>query len=102
MQLKENWDELPNTPSPSASSADVTAEVDTMDDVAGGASCNSGGGSAGRLSYHMEQEKSLPGIVMASGGQVFNMLYQLAGVDNLKYFYFYYFLLVLLLSIKIF
>ena len=28
------------------------------------------------------QEKMMPGVVMASGGQVFDMLYQLSGLDE--------------------
>lgn len=37
-----------------------------------------------RLSFHIEQERSLPGIVIAFGGQVFTMLYQLSEIDDLK------------------
>jgi hypothetical protein len=40
--------------------------------------------SAARMSFHIEQERSLPGIVMANGGQVFTMLYQLSEIDDLK------------------
>lgn len=40
--------------------------------------------STARISFHIEQERSLPGIVMASGGQVFSMLYQLSEIDDLK------------------
>ena len=31
-----------------------------------------------------KQEKILPGVIMASGGQVFDMLYQLADLDEPK------------------
>lgn len=40
--------------------------------------------SAARMSFHIEQERSLPGIVMANGGQVFTMLYQLSEINDLK------------------
>lgn len=46
---------------------------------------NSSTTSAARLSFHIEQERCLPGIVMARGGQVFSMLYQLSEIDDLKY-----------------
>ncbi|XP_071953763.1 ubiquitin carboxyl-terminal hydrolase 24-like [Antedon mediterranea] len=35
-----------------------------------------------RTAYAMELERSLPGVVMATGGQVFEMLYQLADLDE--------------------
>ncbi|XP_033116308.1 ubiquitin carboxyl-terminal hydrolase 24-like [Anneissia japonica] len=37
-----------------------------------------------RTAYAMELERSLPGVVMATGGQVFEMLYQLADLDETK------------------
>lgn len=45
--------------------------------------------SAARISFHIEQERSLPGIVLASGGQVFTMLYQLSEIDDLRYTFFF-------------
>lgn len=33
-----------------------------------------------------ELERSLPGVVMATGGQVFDMLYQTADIDEPRYF----------------
>lgn len=38
-----------------------------------------------KQSYDLEQEKMLPGVVMASGGHVFDMLYRLAELDEPKY-----------------
>ncbi len=35
--------------------------------------------------YDLEQEKQLPGVVMAKGGQVFDMLYRLSDLDESKY-----------------
>ena len=79
--MKENWDELPNTPSPivGASPSDV-GETEMEEASTLGASNT----SAARLSFHIEQERSLPGIVMATGGQVFTMLYPLSEIDDLK------------------
>ena len=37
-----------------------------------------------KQSYDLEQEKMLPGVVMASGGQVFDMLFRLADLDEPK------------------
>lgn len=34
--------------------------------------------------YELEQEKMLPGVVMAKGGQVFEMLYRLSDLDEPK------------------
>ena len=88
--MKENWDELPNAPSPVAGAVAAAAATATADSIesdmdeasAAGGSSNA---SAGRISYHIEQEKSLPGIVMASGSHnVFTMLYQLSEVDDPK------------------
>ena len=88
-KLKENWDELPNPPSPvsgAASAAAAAAEPNEseMEDVSQSASASSSGVSSARHSFHIEQEKSLPGIVMASGGHVFAMLHQLSEVDDSK------------------
>ena len=41
-------------------------------------------GASAKQSYDLEQEKMLPGVVMASGGQVFDMLYRLADLDESK------------------
>lgn len=35
-----------------------------------------------KQSFDLEQEKMLPGVVMAVEGQVFDMLYQLADLDE--------------------
>lgn len=80
--MKENWDELPNTPSPvvGAFPSDVTETE--MEEASVLSSSNT---SAARMSFHIEQERSLPGIVMASGGQVFTMLYQLSEIDDLRF-----------------
>ena len=40
--------------------------------------------SSAKSSFELEQEKMLPGVVMASGGHVFEMLYQLADLDDPK------------------
>ena len=37
-----------------------------------------------KSSFELEQERMLPGVVMASGGHVFEMLYQLADLDEPK------------------
>ncbi|XP_013409431.2 ubiquitin carboxyl-terminal hydrolase 24-like [Lingula anatina] len=37
-----------------------------------------------RSTFDLEQEKTLPGVVMASGGQVFDMLYQMAELEEPK------------------
>ncbi|XP_063403289.1 ubiquitin carboxyl-terminal hydrolase 24-like [Mytilus trossulus] len=37
-----------------------------------------------KLNFDLEQEKTLPGVVMAVGGQVFEMLYQLANLDEAR------------------
>ncbi|ELT87807.1 hypothetical protein CAPTEDRAFT_215538 [Capitella teleta] len=37
-----------------------------------------------KQSFDLEQEKMLPGVLMSSGGQVFDMLYQLADLDEPK------------------
>ena len=34
--------------------------------------------------YELEQERMLPGVVMASGGEVFDKLYMLADLDEPK------------------
>ena len=39
----------------------------------------------GQQSHASELERSLPGVVMATGGQVFDMLYQLADLDEPRY-----------------
>ncbi len=88
-QLKENWDELPSPPSPvtgaSAAAAVASAgEANEAEMEEASSASASAGASSGRMSFHMEQEKSLPGIVMASGGHVFTMLYQLSEVDDPK------------------
>lgn len=38
-----------------------------------------------KQSFDLEQEKMLPGVVMAVEGQVFDMLYQLADLDESRY-----------------
>ena len=38
-----------------------------------------------KQSFDLEQEKMLPGVVMAAGGQVFEMLYQLSELGETKY-----------------
>lgn len=81
--MKENWDELPNTPSPVVGASAVDLVEPEMDDLSAAGSVASSA-SAGRISHHLETERSLPGIVMASGGHVFSMLYQLSEVDDLK------------------
>ncbi|XP_076051171.1 ubiquitin carboxyl-terminal hydrolase 24-like isoform X2 [Oratosquilla oratoria] len=85
--LKEvnNWDELPGLgsycdvasgPSPSScSSSEATGAVSSS----GGA-----GMSEGRQQYKLEQEKQLPGVVMAAGRDVFNLLYHLAQLDDTR------------------
>ncbi|XP_052274227.1 ubiquitin carboxyl-terminal hydrolase 24-like isoform X2 [Dreissena polymorpha] len=37
-----------------------------------------------KQTFDLEQEKMLPGVIMASGGQVFDMLYQLSELDETK------------------
>lgn len=41
-------------------------------------------GASAKHSYDLEQEKMLPGVVMATGGYVFDMLYRLADLDEAK------------------
>ena len=43
-----------------------------------------GGGAAVKSSFELEQERQLPGVVMAAGGHVFDMLYTLADLDEPK------------------
>jgi ubiquitin carboxyl-terminal hydrolase 9/24 len=38
--------------------------------------------ASARESFDLEQEKMLPGVVMALEGQVFDMLYHLADMDE--------------------
>ena len=38
-----------------------------------------------KQSFDLEQEKMLPGVIMAAGGQVFEMLYQLSELGETKY-----------------
>lgn len=79
--MKENWDELPSTPSPVVGSLPQDAGENEMEEAAAVCTSNT---SAARISFHIEQERSLPGIVMANGGQVFTMLYQLSEINDLK------------------
>ena len=44
--------------------------------------------SLSRQSYHMEQEKMLPGVVMAMGGQVFELLYQISELEDPRYLFY--------------
>ena len=37
-----------------------------------------------KQTFDLEQEKLLPGVIMAAGGQVFDMLYHLADLDETK------------------
>ncbi|KAI9556016.1 hypothetical protein GHT06_018579 [Daphnia sinensis] len=80
-ELKENWDELPSTPSPVVGALSPDAGENEMEEAASVCTSNT---SAARMSFHIEQERSLPGIVMANGGQVFTMLYQLSEINDLK------------------
>lgn len=57
----------------------------TESDMEEASSTTNSSSSNARLSFHIEQERSLPGIVIASGGQVFTMLYQLSEIDDFKY-----------------
>ncbi|KAK8401660.1 hypothetical protein O3P69_001054 [Scylla paramamosain] len=91
-QLKEVgdncWDELPGTVSYCDS-----AEAGALDDSAGASGGGAGplrhgaGSSAAAvadgLGHNLDQEKQLPGVVMASQGQnFFSLLYQLAQLDD--------------------
>ncbi|XP_068228806.1 LOW QUALITY PROTEIN: ubiquitin carboxyl-terminal hydrolase 24-like [Palaemon carinicauda] len=91
-EVSENWDELPGTASytdtPEASSSDGASGSG----ASGGTSRHGGGAGAAAAvgdghgsQYNLEQEKQLPGVVMASQGRdVFAMLYQLAQLDEPK------------------
>ncbi|KAK7081025.1 Ubiquitin carboxyl-terminal hydrolase 24 [Halocaridina rubra] len=98
-QLKEvsdNWDELPGTASyadtPEGSNTESTSVTGAGASTSGGASRHvSGSGGAAAIGdgqgsqYNLEQEKQLPGVVMASQGRdVFTMLYHLAQLDEPK------------------
>lgn len=48
----------------------------------GTSSISEASGSNNHQSFLLEQEKLLPGVVMATGGQAFDMLYQLATLDD--------------------
>lgn len=37
-----------------------------------------------KQTFDLEQEKMLPGVIMATGGQVFDMLYQLSELEETK------------------
>ena len=60
------------TPASSSSGMDATSMI-----------LNSSLTSA-KSSFELEQERQLPGVVMANGGHVFEMLYQLADLDEPK------------------
>lgn len=96
-QVGDNcWDELPGTVSYCDS-----AEAGPFDGAASSGAAS--GGSAGPLrlgagssaamgdghGYNLDQEKQLPGVVMASQGQnFFSLLYQLAQLDDSRYVWF--------------
>jgi hypothetical protein len=63
-----------NVPSTSSASASASASAESSSESPGGANRTSRANRA--LSFCEEKEKTLPGVIMASGGQVFKMLYQ--------------------------
>ncbi|CAL4091223.1 unnamed protein product, partial [Meganyctiphanes norvegica] len=101
-EVGETWDELPGTASymdndggnGSSSGADgaASASASTGPTVtfkgvgasSGGASAESAAGGARSSSYNLEQEKQLPGVVMATQADVFSMLYMLTQLDDPK------------------
>lgn len=74
---------MPNTPSPVIGGFQSDTTEAEMEEASASSSSNT---SSARVSFHIEQERCLPGIVMARGGQVFTMLYQLSEIDDLKYY----------------
>lgn len=98
-QVGDNWDELPGT----ASYCDINEG--SSSDGAGGSGASGGHSRLGAgpssaavgdghgCQYSLDQEKQLPGVVMASQGRdVFSMLYELAQLEEPQYvnYFFYY------------
>jgi len=80
-----------NSSSSSTAVVVYDAEGSASNSVSGGASTSSAGASnsfsqdkmsSGRQAFELEQERSLPGVIMAEEGKIFSILYQLAEMDD--------------------
>lgn len=66
----------------SSSSSSNTVVFKTSAASSDSAEASSSAASSGRQAFELEQERSLPGVMMAEDGKIFKILYQLAETED--------------------